>query len=232
MIFILLKLFAFSGIVWNSRYLNYNIGRKCFTRSFQAKMKLIILNRNLKNKADEELLWLFLQKGDTVFLGELYERYIHLVFGLCLKYLKNTEQAKDAVLNIYVKVQSDINNHNVKNFKSWLYVVSKNYCLMELRKTKPGKIISLSYNEQAGTLMEFEPELHPIDREQNEELEKALEDCIEKLKTEQQKSIRLFYYGNKCYREIAEILETEEKKVKSYIQNAKRNLKICLDKKR
>ena len=214
---------------------NYNPERSAkwrIIRSFETKMKLITLNRNLKNKPDEELLGLFLQNGNTAFLGELYQRYIHLVFGLCLKYLKDTHQAKDAVLNIYEKIQNDIYRHEIKNFKNWLYVVSKNYCLMELRKAKPGKVISLSDKEQAASLMEFEPEMHPIDREQSEEITKALEDCIEKLKAEQQKSIRLFYYSNKCYREIAEILETEEKKVKSFIQNAKRNLKICLEKKK
>ena len=214
---------------------NYNPERSAkwrIIRSFETKMKLITLNRNLKNKPDEELLGLFLQNGNTAFLGELYQRYIHLVFGLCLKYLKDTHQAKDAVLNIYEKIQNDIYRHEIKNFKNWLYVVSKNHCLMELRKAKPGKVISLSDKEQAASLMEFEPEMHPIDREQSEEITKALEDCIEKLKAEQQKSIRLFYYSNKCYREIAEILETEENKVKSFIQNAKRNLKICLEKKK
>ncbi len=224
------KLFAFSGIVWNSLYFNHNLGRECFTRLFDTKMKLITLNQNLKNKPDEELLGLFLQKGDTAFLGELYQRYIHLVFGLCMKYLKDPHVAKDAVLNVYEKVQTDAHRHDIKNFKNWLYVVSKNHCLMELRKSKPGKVFSLSDKEQAASLMEFEVEMHPIDREQNEEITKALEDCIKKLKAEQQKSIRLFYYSNKCYREIAELMETEEKKVKSFIQNAKRNLKICLEK--
>ncbi|MCE4564567.1 sigma-70 family RNA polymerase sigma factor [Maribellus sp. CM-23] len=194
-------------------------------------MKLIY-NRHRNSKSDEELLALFIEEGRVGALGELYERHIHLVFGLCLKYLKDTHQAKDAVISIYEKVQTEIDRHTIRNFKSWLYVVSKNHCLMELRKAKPGQIISLTEVEKSDSFMEYDAEMHPIDGEQTEELEKALQECIEHLKMEQQKSIRLFYFSNKCYREIADFLHTDEKKVKSYIQNAKRNLKICLDKKK
>lgn len=195
-------------------------------------MKLITLNRNLNNQSDEELLGLFFQKGDTAFLGELYQRHIHLVFGLCLKYMKDIHLAKDAVLNIYEKVQTDVHRHDIRNFKSWLYVVSKNHCLMELRKSKPGQIISLTEVEKSASFMENDAEMHPIDGDRTDELEQALQDCIDHLKAEQQKSVRLFYFSNKCYREIAGLMHIDEKKVKSYIQNAKRNLKICLDKKK
>ena len=195
-------------------------------------MKLIPFTRNKKNRTDGELLFLFLKKQDPEVLGELYSRYMHLVYGVCLKYFKEPEKSKDAVLNIYEKIQNDIHKHTIKNFKSWLYVVTKNYCLMELRKTKPGNIIFASNDEELTLFMEKEPELHPIDAEQNAEIEKALFDCIEKLKTEQKKCIHLFYFENKCYKEISELLKTEEKKVKSFIQNGKRNLKICMEKKK
>ncbi|MFV0592348.1 MAG: RNA polymerase sigma factor [Draconibacterium sp.] len=194
-------------------------------------MKLIY-NRHQNPKSDEELLALFLEKGDVGVLGKLYERYLHLVFGLCLKYLKDTHKAKDAVISIYEKVQSEIDRHNIRNFKSWLYVVSKNHCLMELRKAKPGQFVSLSDVEKSDAFMEYNTEMHPIDGERTEDLEQALQDCIERLKAEQKKSIHLFYFSNKCYREIAGLMNIDEKKVKSYIQNAKRNLKICLDKKK
>ncbi|MCK3684311.1 sigma-70 family RNA polymerase sigma factor [Maribellus sp. YY47] len=194
-------------------------------------MKLIY-SRHRNQKSDEELLALFLEKGDVGVLGELYERYIHLVFGLCLKYLKDTHKSKDAVISIYEKIQTEIDRHNIRNFKSWLYVVSKNHCLMELRRAKPGQIVSLAEVENSDSFMENDAEMHPIDGERTEDVEQALQDCIEQLKAEQQKSIRLFYFSNKCYREIAGLMHIDEKKVKSYIQNAKRNLKICLDKKK
>lgn len=194
-------------------------------------MQLISFNRNRKKLSDEKLLSAFLENNDTEDLGELFARYMHLVYGVCLKYFKDIEKSKDAVINIYEKIQTDIHKHQINNFKSWLYVVTKNHCLMELRKTKTHKLHLSNDEKELAVFMENEPELHPIDREQNEATEKALADCIEKLKAEQRKCIRLFYYENKCYRLISEELMTEEKRVKSFIQNGKRNLKICMKKK-
>lgn len=194
-------------------------------------MQLIPKRKNIKQFDDEKLLSLYLEKEDFSLLGELYSRYMHLVYGVCLKYFQNTEKSKDAVINIYEKIQTDIHKHSIKNFKSWLYVVTKNYCLMELRK-KSGNLVFPSTEDELAHFVENNADLHPIDKEQNEQLEKALATCIEKLKAEQKRCIRLFYYENKCYREISERFEIAEKKVKSYIQNGKRNLKICMEKKK
>lgn len=191
-------------------------------------MRLTFFQKNIRKLSDEELLNLFQKNLETEYLGELYTRYIHLVYGVCLKYYKDVERAKDAVIEIYEKLQADLPNQQIKNFKSWLYVVSKNHCLMELRKNKSQKIVLTSSDETLTVFMENEPELHPIDREETTE---ALEDCIKRLKAEQKQSIRLFYFENKSYREIADELKTEIKKIKSLIQNGKRNLKICLERK-
>lgn len=195
-------------------------------------MQLIPFRKNKKNLSDAELFAIFLKKKDHEALGELYARYLHLVYGVCLKYYKDPHKSKDATINIYEKVQNTIQKHTINNFKSWLYVVTKNHCLMDLRKMQSGKILLSNSDTELENFMEKESELHPIDEQQNETLEKALANCIEKLKSEQKECIRLFYYKNKCYREISETLKTEEKKVKSFIQNGKRNLKICLEKKR
>ena len=195
-------------------------------------MRLTLFQKNIRNLSDDELLNLFQKKLETEYLGELYNRYMYLVYGVCLKYYKDVERAKDAVIEIYEKLQTDLPNQQVKNFKSWLYVVSKNHCLMELRKNKSRKIVLTSNDEELSVFMENEAELHPIDREDNsEETAKALEDCIKRLKAEQRQSIRLFYFENKSYREIADELKAEIKKIKSLIQNGKRNLKICLESK-
>lgn len=192
-------------------------------------MRFISKRKKIKLFDDKQLLAYYLQTHDFEMLGELYSRYMHLVYGVCLKYFKDAEKSKDAVINIYEKIQTDIHNHQIKNFKSWLYVVTKNYCLMELRK-KSGKLVLTSSEDELANFVENNTDLHPIDEEQNEQIEKALAACIEKLKTEQKKCIRLFYYENKCYRDISEELKIEEKKVKSFIQNGKRNLKICMEK--
>ena len=194
-------------------------------------MRLTLFQKNIRKLSDDELLNLFQKKLETEYLGELYKRYMHLVYGVCLKYYKDVEQAKDAVIEIYEKLQADLPNQQIKNFKSWLYVVTKNHCLMELRKNKSRKIV-LTSNEELTIFMENKAELHPIDRENNsEKTANALEDCIKRLKAEQKQSIRLFYFESKSYREIADELKTEIKRIKSLIQNGKRNLKICLESK-
>lgn len=195
-------------------------------------MRRSFFHKNLKTLSDTQLLDTFIKKGDVNYLGELYSRYLHLVYGVCLKYFKEPERSKDAVINIYEKIQTDINRYQVKNFKSWLHVVTKNYCLMELRKSSSGKLTFVSSDDELTHFMENVQDLHPIDTEnRKEELEKALQECIEKLKQEQKRCIQLFYLQNKCYREISDELNTEEKKIKSFIQNGKRNLKICLERK-
>jgi RNA polymerase sigma-70 factor (ECF subfamily) len=187
----------------------------------------IIYNRR-GGPEDEVLLGEFRSSGDLEVLGELYSRYMSLVYGLCLKYLQNREEAKDAVMQIFEKLITEVESHEVSNFRSWLYVLSKNHCLMQIRSEKTREKKMDLWAKQQDNNMESYPELHPIDEEGMDE-DSALADCIEKLKAEQKDCIQLFYYQNWSYRQIAEILHIEEKKVKSHLQNAKRNLKICLE---
>jgi RNA polymerase sigma-70 factor (ECF subfamily) len=152
---------------------------------------------------------------------------MHLVYGVCLKYFKNREESKDAVMQIFEKLIIEIPKQQIVNFKNWLYVVTRNYCLMQLRSQK---LITEKAHEWNIDFMETSPELHPIDKEEMD-LDKALEDCIQKLKGEQRECISQFYFANKCYNEIALNMGLNEKKVKSHLQNAKRNLKLCLEEK-
>ena len=193
-------------------------------------MPLIPFKGKLINRTDEQLLSLFLRENNMGVIGELFGRYMHLVYGVCLKYFRNRDDSKDAVMNIFEKVSTEVARHQVTNFKSWLYVVTKNYCLMELRKTN--QHTKVQPEEHISVFMEKEEEFHPIDGGREPEIENKLQDCIEKLKNGQKKCILLFYYKNRCYREIASELKIEEKKVKSYIQNGKRNLKLCLENKK
>lgn len=185
-------------------------------------------NTNTSSLTDIELLSEYLRKNDLEILGILYQRYMHLIYGVCLKYFKNRENSKDAVIQIFEKLIIEVNKHEIKNFKSWLYVLTKNYCLMELRKAGTQEKRKQKYFEN--NFMESTEDLHPIDETNNLDLNLALKNCIEKLKKEQKECIRLFYYEEKCYQEIADFLKISLNNVKSHIQNGKRNLKICLEK--
>jgi len=180
------------------------------------------------HKTEEELLLEFSSTGDLEILGELFSRYMHLVYGVCLKYLKDRDEAKDAVMQIFEKLIIEIPRQRIENFRSWLHVVTRNFCLMELRSKKSHDEKLKELATGSGYFMENAYDLHPIDKDEPD-MEKVLEDCIEKLKDEQKKCIRQFYFENRCYNEIAVNMGVDVNKVKSYLQNGKRNLKICLE---
>jgi len=173
---------------------------------------------------DEQLLNNYRATGDVAVLGKLYQQYMPLVFGVCLKYLKDEELSRDAVMSIFEELVTKVKQHDIKQFRSWLYVLSRNYCLMQLRAGK--RIMTVELDE----FMEFNPALHP-DENGREEALQALELCIEKLAPAQKQSVRLFYLDEKCYKDIADTTGYTMNEVKSYIQNGKRNLKICLERK-
>ncbi|WP_421920553.1 RNA polymerase sigma factor [Marinifilum sp.] len=184
-------------------------------------------DKNPKKLSDQDLLELYIGSNNLEDLGALYSRYMHLVYGVCLKYLHDRTKAKDAVNDIFEHLVSEIPKFEIKNFKAWLYVLCKNYCLMELRKQKSKKNQADKYLQTQ--FMESTINLHPIDEAPDLNLQQNLKDCVERLKQEQQKCILLFYYEEKCYNEISDELSFPVNKVKSYIQNGKRNLKICME---
>ena len=172
---------------------------------------------------ETELLKKYKETGELDLLGQLYAPYMHLVLGICMKYFKDKGRSEDAVMQIFEKLIKDLCKHEVSNFKSWLHVTVRNFCLMEIRKTKNQENISVESMEFA----------LPAHHEEEDTLDEAnLEACIETLKADQKKCIELFYLKEKCYQDIAELIVLDLKKVKSHIQNGKRNLKICIEGKR
>lgn len=177
--------------------------------------------------ADKELIDAYKQSGDASYVSTLYQRYMDLVFGVCLKYLKDAEKSKDAVMDIYEELNRKLKLHEVENFKGWLHVLARNHCLMQLRS--PRNLKTTEFNTefmQSGQTTHLENEA--LEKEENF---RKLEECMEQLTMEQQESIKLFYLEKKCYNEIATITGYEWNKVRSYIQNGKRNLKICIEEK-
>lgn len=184
-------------------------------------------NISQDQSSDKELLVAFKANGDINILSTLYQRYMDLVFGVCLKYFKDAERSKDAVMDIFDELNTKLRQHDVDNFKGWVHVLARNYCLMQLRSPR-----NLKTTEFNPVFMQSEQNSHlngeALEKEEN--LTK-LEQCIETLPEEQKQSVKLFYLESKCYNEIAEITGFDWNKVRSYIQNGKRNLKICLEEK-
>ncbi len=182
--------------------------------------------------SDLELVDFYKNSQDKKYVDELFQRYATLVFGVSMKYLKNEEQSKDLTMSVFEKLFSELIKRKIENFKPWLYQVTKNECLMLLRKEKSiGAKEEVYLKDEVKGFVEFEDDSHLFEGHINKErLLNQLEECINKLKEEQRQCVELFYLNEKCYQEVAEVTTFELKKVKSYIQNGKRNLKICLDK--
>jgi len=174
---------------------------------------------------DEELLSLFRSTGHSEYFGELYRRYILLVYGLCLKYLKHAEKAQDAVMQLYEDLSEKLTRYDIKVFRTWLYSVAKNHCLQELRKEKHEIFVDFDHY-----IMESDMILHLFDEGHDEERFEALQKCMEQLPELQRVSISKFFMEEMSYADIADATGYRLKSVKSHIQNGKRNLKICIEK--
>ncbi|PIQ19898.1 MAG: RNA polymerase subunit sigma-24 [Cytophagales bacterium CG18_big_fil_WC_8_21_14_2_50_42_9] len=177
---------------------------------------------------DEELIRLYQSTHDTAYVGELYQRYTHLVYGMCLKYLKDEEDSKDAVMQIFEKIVPVLKNQEVTKFQHWLHVLVRNFCLMELRSRK--NRLSRSFQHEVPELLQTTATPTPENTDRNEIKLEYLEKGLEEIPAEQKICLELFYLHKKSYQEIANQTGFEINKVKSYIQNGKRNLKIYLEK--
>jgi RNA polymerase sigma-70 factor (ECF subfamily) len=184
---------------------------------------LLFLKKISSTGSDSELKEQYKATGNLDILGELYQRYMELVYGVCLKYVREPEDAKDCVLNIFEELVSKLKKHDVDNFKGWLYQLAKNHCLMKLRKQK---IIPVNIDL---SVVQLEEKIHLDDELEKEENFKQMQYCLEQLNVEQKQVIELFYLNAKCYKEISEITTIEINKVRSFIQNGRRNLKICME---
>jgi len=176
--------------------------------------------------SDLELLQLYKLNGDAVIFGLLYKRHATMALGVANKYLQPEDDAKDAVMQVFEQLLQNINFHKIDNFKSWLYSVVKNFCLMKLRKEKNLTIVREEEGKNIFTVVEKEQLLHQDEVKLKENNLTNLEMAIETLNEEQKKCIELFYLQQKSYAEVVEITGYTLNNVKSFIQNGKRNLKL------
>ncbi len=189
-------------------------------------------SKNKDSFSDEDLIAEYKRSGDNKIVGELFKRYSHLVLGVCMKYLKITDEAQDMTMIVFEKLLVDLKNHEVQHFKSWLYMVAKNQCLMLLRKQKGKQTLEFQMNSSENddeTTMENDLVGHLDDVDLKEIQLQQLEAGLTKLNQEQKLCVELFYLQNKSYVEVAEITGYDMKQVKSFIQNGKRNLRIYLE---
>lgn len=184
------------------------------------------MDRN-QHKTDQELLDAFRNDGNSEWLGILLQRYTLLLLGVCMKYLKDEDEAKDSVQQVFLKVIQELGKYEVTYFKSWLYMVAKNHCLMQLRDRQRKGAISL--DERIATTAAEETDLNEL--QMNDRTLELVQEGLKELNKEQQQCVTLFYLEKKSYQEISEFTGYNFLQVKSYIQNGKRNLRIWIEKK-
>ena len=176
---------------------------------------------------DQELLEHFYADHNNEWLGILLQRYTLLLLGVSMKYLKNEEEAKDSVQQIFLKVIQELEKYKVEYFKSWLYMVAKNHCLMKLRN-RQGKITT-ELNDRLTAQPGEESDQQAL--LENDHTLALMEAALKELNPEQQQCVTLFYLQKKSYQEVSDETGYSMLQVKSYIQNGKRNLKILIEKK-
>ena len=182
--------------------------------------------KDITSLSDLELVSLYQKSGDKEFVGELFRRYTRFVFLVCMNYLEEEEKARDASMQVFENLFTALKKHEIRNFKSWLHVVTKNHCLMQLREQKQQQIIPEEWEKVYPVNMESPSFFTPYDDKEESLLD--LEKAILLLSKEQRLCIELFYLKKKSYIEIVEITGDTYQQVKSNIQNGKRNLKILL----
>lgn len=188
----------------------------------------MLLNRRsyLRKLSDEDIISLYKEKQWSSCIDELYQRYGHLVFGVCLKYVKQIENAEDITLTLFTSLTQKLLQHQVQHFKSWIYVSARNSSLMFLRANKKSE--ELMQDDHLFDESEFLLE----EKHQKDELLDNLSAVFDELKEEQKMCIQLFYLEKKSYEEVAQLTNYTLKEVKSHLQNGRRNLKILLEKRK
>jgi RNA polymerase sigma factor (sigma-70 family) len=187
--------------------------------------------RRSKPTTDAEYVATYRATGDLAVLGELYERHMELVYAVCYNYLRDEDEAKDAVMHLFEQLVTDLRRHDVQQFQSWLHSVARNYCLMQLRRKQAHPMAALLHDTAEG-----EPDdlLLLTDTEADgTELEEDLtrmEACLQTLPAEQRTCLTLFYLEQKSYTDVARLTGYDLKQVKSYLQNGRRKLKLCMSK--
>lgn len=184
-------------------------------------------NSRHNHYSDQQLLENFYTTRDNQWIGALLQRYTLLLLGVCMKYLKDEEEAKDAVQQIFLKVITEVHKYKVDYFKSWLYMVTRNHCLMRLRDDHGRNHLKLEEETYKVPEDATSPQVH-LQKDKHLEL---MEATLQELNPEQKLCVTLFYLEKQSYQQIAGVTGFSIMQVKSHIQNGKRNLKILMDKK-
>jgi RNA polymerase sigma-70 factor (ECF subfamily) len=191
---------------------------------------VVVYSSHIRGLSDSELVEQFKADGNQMLIGELFRRYRHLVYGVCMKYLADEDESQDVQMQVFEKLLTDLHRHEISQFKGWLYAVARNECLMYLRSRKSKRLHEQELQKDLAGFMETETPVHPDGVTEQEWLLRQMENGLQHLNEQQRNCIELFYLQKKSYQQVADQTGYSLTEVKSHIQNGKRNLKILLTK--
>ncbi|MFP4664918.1 MAG: RNA polymerase sigma factor [Bacteroidales bacterium] len=192
-------------------------------------MMVILLSSQRLNDADKTLIRKYRESGDKAVIAELFNRYSGFVLAICMKYMRDKAPAEEMTVEIFESLFEKLKKHKVDYFKTWLYSVARNHCLENLRKSGTRHRHETGYQMEERLFMESEEDAHLSTGNEDEHMVKALKTAVEELSNEQKQCVSLFYFQERSYADIVRITGYPLKKVKSYLQNGKRNLKIKME---
>ena len=198
----------------------------------------------MSEPSDEELAARYRAAGEQAVLGQLYRRYLEQVYGLCLQYLRDVGRAEDAAMDIYEQLVPKLRRHEVTRFRPWLYRLARNHCLMLLRRPASSLTLHSTSISERHTLAPEDVQLGDgahlghgaadgvADAEERERMLELLEECHKALPPRQADCVRRCYLEGEAYADIAASLGLTYDKVRSAIQNGRRNLRLCFERHR
>ena len=140
------------------------------------------------------------------------------------------EDAEDAAIEVFEVIKKDLLKHEVQNINGWLFSVTRNLCYKKLNKLKKEGAVLSDDEKSFNQFVESESDNDLNDKLLKEAELELMEEAIKQLKDEQRICIELFYLKQMSYKEIVAETQIDLKKVKSHIQNGKRNIKIWMEK--
>jgi len=178
--------------------------------------------------SDEDLLLQYKQSGDKDLFADLFKKHVTSVYGTCLFYLQDKDEAQDATMVLFEKLMLDIGSREINNFKAWLSFVVRNHCISLIRKNKTASKHRKSYYEFEMEETSYEAE-EKIQSVSDDLLLQEMKNCLPRLKDRQRLCVERFYLHSKSYQDIADETGYSLNEIKSHIQNGKRNLKLMIE---
>lgn len=170
------------------------------------------------------------KKQEVQAITQLYEEYHNGLYFLCLKIVKNEDDALDLVQDSFLQAFDKLETlQNSERFSSWLNQIAANKCRDYLKKKKP-LLFSQKQGDEDGAGEEFDIEdrnaaLIPDQSLDTQETRRLIMQIIDSLPDLQRMTVMLYYYEEKPVSEIAEIMECSENTVKSRLNYARKQIR-------